>query len=200
MTFKRSYAFATLSLAALLSACSTMMTTPQTASTGKYLDHDATVANGGVGNYSDGTNMPKTPAVAEAPAPAQPVAVAPAPAVEKTAAAASLETLSRDLFFQSGKASLNAEQKDALKNVAGLMQNHPEWKLVLIGHADPRGNAAFNQKLSYNRANSVKETLAQYGVSQDRMTIKAMGKVSEANPKDAHKLALDRNAEIRLAD
>jgi len=51
----------------------------------------------------------------------------------------------------------------------------PDAKLIMTGHADKRGPAAFNMKLSERRVGSVENYLVQHGVSADHFTLKALG-------------------------
>ena len=180
-----------LLVSALATSCSTGAMTQ--GPSGKFNDHRDTVANHGIGNYTDARALSEI--VAVGPARAETVTAAPTAAEKK-----SLETLSEALFFGSNSAKLSAQQRAGLKHVADLMTRHPDWKLDLIGHADPRGAAKVNQALSAKRATSVQAALSNYGVRRDRMAVKAMGEISEANVKDQRKLALDRNVEIRVAN
>lgn len=55
--------------------------------------------------------------------------------------------------------------KEIAKNMADYIKGQPQIQRVdIVGHADPVGNAAFNQKLSVQRAETVKKMLISYGV------------------------------------
>ncbi|ACL30136.1 OmpA family protein [Buchnera aphidicola] len=49
--------------------------------------------------------------------------------------------------------------------------------IVLLGHADKIGSDEYNQKLSEDRAYSIKNYLASRGFSRDKITVKGMGKL-----------------------
>ena len=60
---------------------------------------------------------------------------------------------------------------------AALMKEHPDTILVLQGHTDKYGTNEYNQKLSENRANAVKDSLVAKGVPADRIAkVEGFGK------------------------
>jgi opacity protein-like surface antigen len=59
------------------------------------------------------------------------------------------------------------------------MASYPETKVVIEGHTDSVGSAAYNQKLSQKRADSVRDYLIQnFNISPDRLTAKGYGEES----------------------
>jgi outer membrane protein OmpA-like peptidoglycan-associated protein len=46
--------------------------------------------------------------------------------------------------------------KAELHKIVPLLKENPDVKMTIAGHTDNTGNDAINQKLSENRANSVK--------------------------------------------
>ncbi|HNA82904.1 MAG TPA: OmpA family protein, partial [Thiobacillaceae bacterium] len=105
------------------------------------------------------------------PAPAAPVA-APAPAkAEAKPAPAPVPTkviLAGDALFQSGKSGIKDLSKDGkakLDEVVVKLKSMGEIEQIkVVGHADPTGKSADNQKLSEARAKSVKSYLVAKGV------------------------------------
>ena len=60
--------------------------------------------------------------------------------------------------------------------VAKVMTDHPEIKKVRIeGHTDNVGNAAYNKKLSQQRAQAVVSWLIGHGIAKDRLTSEGVG-------------------------
>ena len=56
------------------------------------------------------------------------------------------------------------------------MKNNEDAKIIIKGYADKdTGTEEFNQKLSEDRANAVKDILVDYGVAEDRMEVQAVG-------------------------
>lgn len=77
------------------------------------------------------------------------------------------------LLFQTGKSDLNATVKSNLNQLAGVLGQNKDCDVAIYGHTDNTGfgkkytaeeNAAKNQALSEERANSVKAYLKQCGV------------------------------------
>ena len=64
--------------------------------------------------------------------------------------------------------------------IAKYMKNHPESHILIKGYASPEGNPELNQRLSENRALSVKNVLVnRYGISASRLTTQGMGATDE---------------------
>jgi len=55
------------------------------------------------------------------------------------------------------------------------LESKPDAHLILEGHADPRGPAEYNQKLSERRSNRVKSFLVEQGVPEANIDTKAFG-------------------------
>jgi outer membrane protein OmpA-like peptidoglycan-associated protein len=76
--------------------------------------------------------------------------------------------------FKTGSAEILQQSLPIVDAVATTLTHHPEFKLIEVqGHADVRGAAAMNVKLTQARAESVMAALVQRGVAADR--VRAMG-------------------------
>jgi outer membrane protein OmpA-like peptidoglycan-associated protein len=85
-------------------------------------------------------------------------------------------TLSGSVLFASAKADLLPDAQIKLNDVAkALGEQDPDSKIVVEGHTDSQGAAAFNQDLSQRRAESVRGYLASHGIASDRMTAQGFG-------------------------
>jgi len=62
-----------------------------------------------------------------------------------------------------------------LQKVISLMLDYPEIKLKLLGHADAKGSAEYNLKLSEKRALAVKKYLIEQGIDPLRLTSVGLG-------------------------
>ncbi|WP_295999028.1 OmpA family protein [Rugamonas sp.] len=114
------------------------------------------------------------PMAAPEPAPA-PVVVAPPPPPPRFEKV----TMSATELFAFNSAKLNDGQPK-LDDVANLLNNNPGVDgIVITGYADRIGSHKYNEKLSEQRAESVKAYLVGKGVSANRLTTQGKG---EANP------------------
>lgn len=84
------------------------------------------------------------------------------------------------VLFETEKADLNPIYYRTLNNMAVIMNNNPNYSLNVVGHADDRGESAFNLELSKKRADAVKDYLVSRGVAADRITTSAVGEVQPA--------------------
>ena len=92
------------------------------------------------------------------------------------------------ITFETNSTELTAEAKRALDVVGQALNDNKliEYKFVIEGHADPRGNADLNQQLSEGRADTVRQYLVQ-NASVAEPRLKAIGKgatelLNETNP------------------
>jgi outer membrane protein OmpA-like peptidoglycan-associated protein len=81
-----------------------------------------------------------------------------------------------DVLFDTGKYTLKPDTKVALAKVSGILEAYPSLKLQVEGYTDAVGSDDYNQKLSENRAGSVKDFLVSQGVSINNITAEGYGK------------------------
>jgi outer membrane protein OmpA-like peptidoglycan-associated protein len=78
-----------------------------------------------------------------------------------------------------------------------LNDTDPNQKISVEGHADSQGNDASNQRLSQDRADSVRAYLVQQGVPHDRITSVGQGETTPIAPNEtAEGRANSRRVEI----
>ena len=80
-----------------------------------------------------------------------------------------------DVLFDTGKYTLRPLAREKLANVAGIVAGHPGLKLDVEGHTDSVGGDEYNQKLSEQRAGSVRDYLLSQGLKSDILTAKGFG-------------------------
>ena len=120
-------------------------------------------------------------------------------AEKKNEAPASVKNYSNapmSVFFNINKAKV-ASRKD-LVNVKGLADFAKEnnANLVVTGYADSAtGSAAYNQKLSERRAETVANELVKMGVSRVQITTEGKGGVKDLSP-----VSYNRRATVKIAD
>ena len=56
------------------------------------------------------------------------------------------------LHFDSDKATIQAESKSLLDDIATALKNFPDWRLRIVGHTDSTGDPQHNLHLSVDRA------------------------------------------------
>jgi peptidoglycan-associated lipoprotein len=82
----------------------------------------------------------------------------------------------KDLFFDFNKANVRPDEAPVANNDAEFLDQHPDIKIMVEGHCDDRGSEEYNIALGVNRANTLKRSLEQEGVSADRINTISYGK------------------------
>jgi outer membrane protein OmpA-like peptidoglycan-associated protein len=67
------------------------------------------------------------------------------------------------VYFTTGSSLISAQQKADLKALAQKAPSFGNYRISILGFADPRGNAAANERLSLKRAGAVSNYLRQTG-------------------------------------
>ncbi len=89
------------------------------------------------------------------------------------------------IYFDTGSDRIRPESTPTLKEIAAMLGEHPELKLVIEGHTDNVGAAAANQTLSEKRAAAVKVALVEsFGVDGARLATKGLGATKPVAPND----------------
>jgi outer membrane protein OmpA-like peptidoglycan-associated protein len=106
------------------------------------------------------------------------------------------------VHFETNKWELLPESFPILDEVARFLQEHTELHEVVIeGHADDRGTAAWNLRLSKHRAQSVVEYLVKKGVKRSRLSYVGYGDTRPLNPARTDEArAENRRVEVRFPD
>jgi outer membrane protein OmpA-like peptidoglycan-associated protein len=80
------------------------------------------------------------------------------------------------LYFFEGSDQLTAESQRDLTRVAAEIASRPAAEVAVIGHTDLVGGDQYNDTLSTQRAQRVREELARAGVPDQRIEVAARGK------------------------
>jgi outer membrane protein OmpA-like peptidoglycan-associated protein len=83
-----------------------------------------------------------------------------------------------DVLFDTGKYSLKSSTKISLAKVSGILLAYPGLKVQVEGYTDSVGGDEYNQKLSEDRAATVKDFLTSQGVSANNITSQGFGKTN----------------------
>jgi outer membrane protein OmpA-like peptidoglycan-associated protein len=81
-----------------------------------------------------------------------------------------------DVLFDTGKYTLKPNTQVSLAKVSGILQAYPGLRLQVEGYTDSVGSDDYNQKLSENRAGSVRDFLVGQGVQTDNISATGYGK------------------------
>jgi outer membrane protein OmpA-like peptidoglycan-associated protein len=100
-----------------------------------------------------------------------------------------------DVLFDFNKATLRPGAREKLAKISGIVLAHPGLKLEVEGHTDSVGTDEYNQKLSEQRAASVRDYLVQQGVSTANIAARGFG---EAKPVASNDNAAGRQQNRRV--
>jgi outer membrane protein OmpA-like peptidoglycan-associated protein len=81
-----------------------------------------------------------------------------------------------DVLFAFGKYELQPPAREALAKFSGIVLAHPGLHLSVEGYTDSVGSDAFNQTLSEQRANAVRDYLIQQGLDPTSIVATGFGK------------------------
>ncbi|WP_461533104.1 OmpA family protein [Sinomicrobium sp.] len=81
-----------------------------------------------------------------------------------------LNDFAKTILFDTSKATIKAESSEVLDQIVSVLNEYPDAKFTVEGHTDSTGSAAFNQKLSEERAESVRKYLAEKGINASRLS------------------------------
>jgi outer membrane protein OmpA-like peptidoglycan-associated protein len=143
-----------------------------------------------------------TPATTEVTIEAPPPPPQPSPEVQRLEARLGLHSI----YFPTAqptpanpKGGLVKSQQGTLTDLASdfkkYLESKPDAKLILAGHADPRGSAQYNQALSERRVNRTKSFLVEQGVPEANIDTQAFGAEQQLTS-DQVKQSLDQNSDL----
>lgn len=81
----------------------------------------------------------------------------------------------QDVLFATGKYDLTSAAQIALAKISGIVISHPGLNLQVEGYTDSTGTEQFNQKLSEQRANTVRDFLTSQGLNPQNVTAVGYG-------------------------
>jgi outer membrane protein OmpA-like peptidoglycan-associated protein len=84
-------------------------------------------------------------------------------------------TLPQDLLFATDSATLRPDLQNDLRVISSNLVNFPRSDVIVVGHTDNTGTAAYNQNLSERRADSVAQVLRSQGVTSNRIQTQGRG-------------------------
>ena len=109
------------------------------------------------------------------------------------------QALDLQVYFRTEQAELDPAAAERLARIGELIREMDGVVVMLEGHADSRGDAAYNEALSAARAESVRQVFIDAGVPAERIAVTAEGENhAVAEPHDVDALALERRVAISI--
>lgn len=80
------------------------------------------------------------------------------------------------VYFDHDSATIKPESKPTLDEIASLLREQPELRLIVVGHTDYVGGYDYNMSLSKRRAKAVQDALVgDYGIAAARLSSDGVG-------------------------
>ncbi len=108
-------------------------------------------------------------------------------------------TFDGGILFPTGKYTLNNSAKASLTKFAVNLNENPQTNVQILGFTDNTGSMAVNEKLSNQRANSVRDYLVNSGVTPSRLMAQGLpmtGYIADNNTAEGR--AMNRRVEIYI--
>ena len=89
-----------------------------------------------------------------------------------------------DVLFETGKYELKPTARETLARISGILMAYPSLNVAVEGHTDSVGSDEFNQKLSEQRAEAVRQYFLQAGVAEAAVSAHGFGKAQPVASND----------------
>ncbi|MCG7198950.1 OmpA family protein [Marinobacter pelagius] len=99
--------------------------------------------------------------------------------------------------FEFNSDRLTANARDILIPAADALKGQPDLKVELAGHTDSVGSEAYNQQLSQQRAEAVRDYLLDLGVDPDQLTAVGYGESRPIRSNDTEE-GRERNRRVEF--
>jgi outer membrane protein OmpA-like peptidoglycan-associated protein len=102
-----------------------------------------------------------------------------------------LEQYQKAIFFANNSTQISAADEAKLNEVVEIVENNsPHITVVLRGYASAKGNAMYNNTLSFNRAEAIKKALLRKGLSSKDIVTMHHGVDHSGNEADARRVEI----------
>ena len=105
-----------------------------------------------------------------------------------------IATFKGETYFDHDSTMLKPGGYQEISRIASVLNKYPGTRIQIAGHTDDRGSEQYNQQLSWQRAEAVKNALIQQGVNPSRITTMGYG---ESQPISSSR-AQNRRVEITI--
>lgn len=107
----------------------------------------------------------------------------------------------RGVNFDFDKSDIRPDARPILDEAIRVLQDEPQIDVTVEGHTDSIGSAAYNQRLSERRAQSVVNYLAKGGIARSRLDPIGFGEDDPVASNDTEEgRAQNRRVELRVTD
>ena len=80
------------------------------------------------------------------------------------------------VYYELAQSNIRESQQPVVEMIASYLKSNPEAKVIVKGYASKEGELEFNERLSADRAESVKSMLeSKYGIASDRIKAEGCG-------------------------
>lgn len=117
------------------------------------------------------------------------------PVYEKVVVKPDRLELKEKIQFAPNSAIIKSESHPLLNDVAKALQENKSFRVEIRGHASSDGPQSLNQKLSEQRAKSVRDYLVRNGIEADALPYKGLG---SSQPIDSNETQSGREANRRV--
>lgn len=108
-------------------------------------------------------------------------------------------TLKNDILFDTGSAVLSEASQKTLIDLNRVLKKYPENIILVKGHTDSTGSAAYNQTLSEKRAKAVYDFILENGLKTSSLSYKGYASTQPiASNNTAEGRAKNRRVELSI--
>jgi outer membrane protein OmpA-like peptidoglycan-associated protein len=103
------------------------------------------------------------------------------------------------VYFDFDRSDLTAEARSVVTQAANYAKSGAPTRVLVVGHTDTSGNAAYNMGLSNRRARTVADALVAQGVNGGVISLDGKGETQLAKPTaDGVREPLNRRATVDI--
>jgi OOP family OmpA-OmpF porin len=107
----------------------------------------------------------------------------------------------KNVQFESNSSELAAGSSESLDKAVDAMNKYSDLRIEIQAHTDNMGEAAYNQYLSEQRANSVRDYMIGKGIAAERMEVKGYGEsqpIADNSTREGR--AANRRVELKIIE
>ena len=105
----------------------------------------------------------------------------------------------KKIAFERKSSIITEDTKSSIVQIAKILNENKTLKVEIAGHTDSRGEKALNEKISQDRANSVKDALLSLGVESNRLSAIGYGESFPIAKDDENGLSeINRRVEFNI--